>query len=214
MYFWICLQNFSWEELASLKCRETFAIISACNVSKNAALSRVFFCHVLRIVSKDFSKFFQFISTSLSLYYSNLCLLSYTEWKMQIFDPIACGNALYTVDGYQMMSYSHKEKYLNRNKHLNLKFWIKHLINCCLTLSKQLLLLPKEVKSLTLSVPITEEEKKLSWIFIFTLLCGAWKVFMKAFIKPFEATQRSVTIKIWLDFYSNTTFRDARDGKG
>ena len=36
-------------------------------------------------------------------------------------------------------------------------------------------------------------------MFIFTLLCGASKDFMKAFkafIKPFEASQRSVNIKI------------------
>ena len=52
---------------------------------------------------------------------------------------------------------------------------------------------------LTLPVPIPAEEKKLSEIFIFTLLCGASKGFMKAFkafIKPFEAPQRSVKIKI------------------
>ena len=35
---------------------------------------------------------------------------------MQIFDPIARGNAA----ACQMMSYSHIEKYLNRNEHLNL----------------------------------------------------------------------------------------------
>ena len=35
---------------------------------------------------------------------------------MQIFDPIARGNAA----ACQMMSYSHTEKYLNRNEHLNL----------------------------------------------------------------------------------------------
>ena len=42
---------------------------------------------------------------------------------------------------------------------------------------------------LTLSAPIPDEEKKLTEIFIFTLLCGASKGFMKtlkAFIKPFE----------------------------
>ena len=33
---------------------------------------------------------------------------------------------------------------------------------------------------LTLSVPIPDEEKKLSQIFIFTLLCGASKGFMRA----------------------------------
>ena len=36
----------------------------------------------------------------------------------------------------------------------------------------------------------------------------------KDFIKPFEAPQRSVKIKIWVNFYSNTTFENARVGKG
>ena len=52
---------------------------------------------------------------------------------------------------------------------------------------------------LTLPVPIPDEEKKLSEIFIFILLCGASKSFMtalKAFVKPFEAAQRGVKIKI------------------
>ena len=52
---------------------------------------------------------------------------------------------------------------------------------------------------LILPVPIPDEEKKLTEIFIFTRLCGASKGFMKvleAFIKPFEAPQRSVKIKI------------------
>ena len=51
---------------------------------------------------------------------------------------------------------------------------------------------------LTLPVPIPEEEKQLAKIIIFTLLCGASKGFMKAlkaFIKPFEAPQRSMKIK-------------------
>ena len=46
--------------------------------------------------------------------------------------------------------------------------------------------------NLTLPVPIPDEEKKLSCIFIFALLCGASKGFMKAlraFKKPFEAPQ-------------------------
>ena len=41
--------------------------------------------------------------------------------------------------------------------------------------------------------------EKINLDFFFTLLCGAWKGFMralKAFIKPSEATQRSVKIKI------------------
>ena len=39
---------------------------------------------------------------------------------MQIFDPIARGNAADTSNGCQMISYSHVEKDLNRNEHLNL----------------------------------------------------------------------------------------------
>ena len=39
---------------------------------------------------------------------------------------------------------------------------------------------------LTLFVPILDEEKKITFIFIFTLLFGASKGFMKAFIKPFR----------------------------
>ena len=48
---------------------------------------------------------------------------------------------------------------------------------------------------------------KLSEIVIFTLLCGASKSFLKAFkalIKPFEAPQRSVKIKISLKFFSSS----------
>ena len=44
-----------------------------------------------------------------------------------------------------------------------------------------------------------DEDKKVTLIFIFTLLCGASKGFMKAvkaLIKPFEAPQRIVKIKI------------------
>ena len=47
--------------------------------------------------------------------------------------------------------------------------------------------------------PIPDEEKKVIYIFIFTLLYGASKGFMnafKAFIKPFVAPQESVKIKI------------------
>ena len=70
--------------------------------------------------------------------------------------------------------------------------------------------------TLTLSVSIPDEGKKLSEIFIFTLFCGASKGFMKAlkaFIKPFEAPQRIVKKK-YFNFNFNTTFRNARDVKG
>ena len=46
---------------------------------------------------------------------------------------------------------------------------------------------------------IPDEEKKLNSAFIFTLLCGASKVFIKAtkdFIKPLEAQQRCMKIKL------------------
>ena len=51
---------------------------------------------------------------------------------------------------------------------------------------------------LTLNVPIPDKVKKLSRIFIFTLLCGASKGFMKA-LKA---------------FYFNTTFRNEQVFKG
>ena len=60
----------------------------------------------------------------------------------------------------------------------------------------------KNVIALTLKDPFISEsciEIKIELNFIFTLLCGASKGFMKAFkafIKPFEAPQRNVKIKI------------------
>ena len=51
---------------------------------------------------------------------------------------------------------------------------------------------------LTFPVSILNEEKKLTKMFIFTLICGASKGFMKAFkafLKPFGAPQRIVEIK-------------------
>ena len=55
--------------------------------------------------------------------------------------------------------------------------------------------------TLTLSAHAFHEVifKKLTYIFIFKLLCGASKGFLnffKALIKPFETPQRSVKIKI------------------
>ena len=46
------------------------------------------------------------------------------------------------------------------------------------------------IRILALLVPIPDEAKKLTLIFVFTLLCGASKSFMealKSFMKPFEA---------------------------
>ena len=44
-------------------------------------------------------------------------------------------------------------------------------------------------------VPIPDEIKKLTQIFILKLLCSASKVFVKAFIKPFEEAKRRVKAK-------------------
>ena len=69
---------------------------------------------------------------------------------------------------------------------------------------------------LTRLFSIPDKEKKFKLIFISTLFCGASKGFMrafKAFIKPSEAPQRSVKIKIQLNFHFNTTLRNARDVK-
>ena len=52
---------------------------------------------------------------------------------------------------------------------------------------------------------IPDENRKLTQVFIFALLCGVSKFFMKAlkgFIKPFETPQRSVKIKFKLNFIS------------
>ena len=71
-------------------------------------------------------------------------------------------------------------------------------------------------KSSAHPVPIPDEEKTFKLTFIFTLLCGASKGFMrasKAFIKPSETPQRSVKIKIQLNFHFNISFRNALDIK-
>ena len=68
-------------------------------------------------------------------------------------------------------------------------FWLLQIL--CLQITK--------VMELILPLPIPDEEKKLTYIFIVTLLCSAVKGFTKAwktFIEPFEALQRSVKIKI------------------
>ena len=73
---------------------------------------------------------------------------------------------------------------------------------------------------LTLPIPCISEscieikiKEKLIKIFLFTLLCGAPESLMKAFkafIKPFEAPQRSVKIKIQLNFFSSSRIGTGR----
>ena len=74
----------------------------------------------------------------------------------------------------------------------------------------QLSLYPRSGKcfSLIFPVPIPDGERKLMWIFIFTLLCGVAKGFMKAlkaFVKHFEAPQGSVKISMSVNFYLKAT---------
>ena len=82
-------------------------------------------------------------------------------------------------------------------------------LDCCARLDVALIL--------TFPVPITDKQRKLTKKFIFILLCGASKSFIKAFkalVKPFEVPQRSLKIKIFVNFYFDTTFANARGGKG
>ena len=58
---------------------------------------------------------------------------------------------------------------------------------------------PVKISTLTFPIPIPDKERKLTTVFISALLFGVLKGFMRAFrvfIKPFEAPQRSVKIKI------------------
>ena len=59
----------------------------------------------------------------------------------------------------------------------------------------------------------TNIEHPINWNFIFIHLCdtskGSMKPF-KAFIKPSEAPQRSLKIKIWVNFFSSSEIRTER----
>ena len=75
----------------------------------------------------------------------------------------------------------------------------------------------KRLVILTLPASILDKKKRTPWIFIFTLLCGASKGFMKvlkALTKPFEAPKRSAKVKLSVNFDFNTTLWDTRGGKG
>ena len=72
----------------------------------------------------------------------------------------------------------------------------------------ELLKVSFHVMSLNKTLLILKPFVNWTSIFIFTLLCGAAKGFIKAFIKLFEAPRISVKIKIWLNFYFNTTFNN------
>ena len=64
-------------------------------------------------------------------------------------------------------------------------------------------------KLLTLPIPIADEERKLKLYFHTSLWCR--KGFMKplkAFMKPFEAPQRSVKIKMYVNLTQNVDCND------
>ena len=146
VYFWMSAKLTLKELAILLKMQGNLRkIIAACNVSKNAASLEVLFCHILRTIPKDFrsfSKFFQSISrtsysdphfpafghflrsTSHSVPFKFICVFErYTKWKMQVFNPIALGNATDNANGCQMMSYSNAEKDDNCWLSLNITKW-------------------------------------------------------------------------------------------
>ena len=100
-------------------------VFAAGKVSKNFGLPQVIYCHILRTVPKDFrsfSKFFQLVVTRYSVGTIPIHMLffnRYIKLKMQIFDPVASDDTADITNVSQMMSYSHAEKVLNRNEHLN-----------------------------------------------------------------------------------------------
>ena len=69
---------------------------------------------------------------------------------------------------------------------------------------------------LTLPAPCISEsfvKMEINLIFFFALVCAVWKGFMKpfnAFIKPFEAPQRSVKIKNQVNFLSSSGIETRR----
>ena len=87
--------------------------------------SRGIFLPYLRTISKNFDPFQSYSSPfqQVTSHYVPLKFMRvfnrYTRWTLLIFNPTACGNAADTAIGCQLISYSHVEKDLNRNEHLN-----------------------------------------------------------------------------------------------
>ena len=65
-------------------------------------------------------------------------------------------------------------------------------------------------------LPNPRQRKEIELNFYFHTSLWCLKRFYEGLkgLKPFEAPQRSVKMKIKLNFYFNTTFRNALDGKG
>ena len=62
-------------------------------------------CRIVRTSPKDFGSF---SSVLFQQFIIQICACLYTQkLKMQIFDPIACGNTADTINLCQMMSYFH-----------------------------------------------------------------------------------------------------------
>ena len=63
------------------------------------------------------------------------------------------------------------------------------------------------------SRPNSKWREKINLNFYFHTSLWCLKKSLKAFIKPFEALQRSAEIKIWVNFYFNINYINAQDGK-
>ena len=108
-----CLQNLSWKIRVNKMQGNFWKIIAACNVSKNAALLQVFFCHVLRTVPKDYrsySRFFPSISTCHSVVFKFIHPFFINQMRDADFRTNRSCNAADTANGCQIMSYSHIKK--------------------------------------------------------------------------------------------------------
>ena len=103
-----------------------------------------------------------------------------------------------------------QSKYLLRNNSLSINLRSK-INNFRVILTNQSI-----IKSFVFnpSRPNPERRENIKLNFYFQISLWCLKRFYEAFIKPFEAPQRSVKIKIKLNFYINTTFRNAWDVKG
>ena len=108
---YVCKTFLSFQELAFLS-SETFEKLLQSIMFLKMLLFHRYFFDPFQSSSSPFQQ--------ITPYHSNSCaLLHTTKWRMQIFDPVACGDTADNASGCQMMGHSHVEKDLNRNDHLN-----------------------------------------------------------------------------------------------
>ena len=128
--------------------RNLWNIITACNVLKNATLSQVFFCH--------FSIVFKVLPVHLN---RSLWLVAFKfmhAFIHQMKDADFWPNSLrqhWYQQWFQMISYFHVEKDLNRNEHLNLNLVI---IGKCSRSNYQIIILAIFIAIITSIITITK----------------------------------------------------------